>query len=131
TALALADVARYIPAAAVSRFNRMARAGAGKVTPPTVHTYGILIGCCCRAGRLDLGFAALGNVVKKGFRVEAITINPLLKGLCADKRTNDAIDIVLCRMIELGCIPMSSPTIFFSGGCVMRTEAKKLLSCST
>uniref|UniRef100_A0A0E0R0Z8 Pentatricopeptide repeat-containing protein n=4 Tax=Oryza TaxID=4527 RepID=A0A0E0R0Z8_ORYRU len=84
----------------------MARAGAGKVTPPTVHTYGILIGCCCRAGRLDLGFAALGNVVKKGFRVEAITINPLLKGLCADKRTNDAIDIVLCRMIELGCIPM-------------------------
>ncbi|EEE51213.1 hypothetical protein OsJ_32035 [Oryza sativa Japonica Group] len=101
---ALADVARHSPAAAVSRYNRMARAGADEVTPDLC-TYGILIGCCCRAGRLDLGFAALGNVIKKGFRVEAITFTPLLKGLCADKRTSDAMDIVLRRMTELGCIP--------------------------
>ncbi|EEC67254.1 hypothetical protein OsI_34200 [Oryza sativa Indica Group] len=103
---ALADVARDNPAAAVSRFNRMARAGASMVTP-TVHTYGILIGCCCSAGRLDLGFAALGHVVKKGFRVEPIIFNPLLKGLCADKRTDDAMDIVLRGMTELGCVPNS------------------------
>ncbi|KAB8113134.1 hypothetical protein EE612_052048, partial [Oryza sativa] len=100
----LADVARGSPAAAVSRYNRMARAGADEVTPDLC-TYGILIGCCCRADRLDLGFAALGNVIKKGFRVEAITFTPLLKGLCADKRTSDAMDIVLRRMTELGCIP--------------------------
>ncbi|EAY89169.1 hypothetical protein OsI_10665 [Oryza sativa Indica Group] len=101
---ALADVARDSPAAAVSRYNRMARAGADEVTPDLC-TYGILIGCCCRAGRLDLGFAALGNVIKKGFRVDAIAFTPLLKGLCADKRTSDAMDIVLRRMTELGCIP--------------------------
>ncbi|EAY79075.1 hypothetical protein OsI_34184 [Oryza sativa Indica Group] len=112
---ALADVARHSPAAAVSRYNRMARAGAGKVTP-TVHTYAILIGCCCRADRLDLGFAALGNVVKKGFRVEAITFTPLLKGLCADKRTSDAMDIVLRRMTELSCMPdVFSCTILLKG----------------
>ncbi|KAF0930985.1 hypothetical protein E2562_038553 [Oryza meyeriana var. granulata] len=80
---ALADVARESPAAAVSRFNRMARAGAKKVTP-TVHTYGILIGCCCRVDRLDLGFAAFGGVIKKGFRVYAIAFTPMLKGVCAD-----------------------------------------------
>ncbi|EAY79074.1 hypothetical protein OsI_34183 [Oryza sativa Indica Group] len=101
---ALADVARHSPAAAVSRYNRMARAGADEVTP-NLCTYGILIGSCCCAGRLDLGFAALGNVIKKGFRVDAIAFTPLLKGLCADKRTSDAMDIVLRRMTQLGCIP--------------------------
>ncbi|KAF0928767.1 hypothetical protein E2562_010647 [Oryza meyeriana var. granulata] len=57
---ALTDVACDSPAVAVFRFNRMARAGADKVTPD-LHTYAILIGCCCRVGRLDLGFAAFGN----------------------------------------------------------------------
>ncbi|KAB8113175.1 hypothetical protein EE612_052099 [Oryza sativa] len=114
---ALADVARDSPAAAVSRYNRMARAGADEVTPDLC-TYGILIGCCCRAGRLDLGFAALGNVIKKGFRVDAIAFTPLLKGLCADKRTSDAMDIVLRRMTELGCIPnVFSYNILLKGLC--------------
>ncbi len=114
---ALDDVARHSPAAAVSRYNRMARAGADEVTP-NLCTYGILIGSCCCAGRLDLGFAALGNVIKKGFRVEAITFTPLLKGLCADKRTSDAMDIVLCRMTQLGCIPnVFSCTILLKGLC--------------
>uniref|UniRef100_A0A0E0IUP0 Pentatricopeptide repeat-containing protein n=1 Tax=Oryza nivara TaxID=4536 RepID=A0A0E0IUP0_ORYNI len=49
---ALDDVARHSPAAAVSRYNRMARAGANEVTP-NLYTYSVLIGCCCRAGRLD------------------------------------------------------------------------------
>nr|AAM92820.1 hypothetical protein [Oryza sativa Japonica Group]AAP54427.1 Rf1 protein, mitochondrial precursor, putative [Oryza sativa Japonica Group] len=113
----LTDVARDSPAAAVSLFNRMARAGADEVTPDLC-TYSILIGCCCRAGRLDLGFAALGNVIKKGFRVEAITFAPLLKGLCADKRTSDAMDIVLRRMTELSCMPdVFSCTILLKGLC--------------
>uniref|UniRef100_A0A0E0BC69 BRO1 domain-containing protein n=2 Tax=Oryza glumipatula TaxID=40148 RepID=A0A0E0BC69_9ORYZ len=114
---ALAHVARHSPAAAMSRYNRMARAGADEVTP-NLYTYGILIRSCCRAGRLDLGFAALGNVIKKGFRVEAITFTPLLKGLCADKRTSDAMDIVLRRMTQLGCIPnVFSYTILLKGLC--------------
>jgi pentatricopeptide repeat protein len=56
------------PALAISCFNRMARAGAAKVAP-TIHTYSILIGCCCRVGRLDLAFASLALVIKTGWRV--------------------------------------------------------------
>uniref|UniRef100_A0A0E0EZG4 NADPH-protochlorophyllide oxidoreductase n=1 Tax=Oryza meridionalis TaxID=40149 RepID=A0A0E0EZG4_9ORYZ len=71
------------PAAAVSRYNRMARAGADE-----------------------------------GFRVDAIAFTPLLKGLCADKRTSDAMDIVLRRMTQLGCIPnVFSYNILLKGLC--------------
>ncbi|EEE68328.1 hypothetical protein OsJ_26607 [Oryza sativa Japonica Group] len=114
---ALAAVARDSPAAAVSGFNRMARSSDGAVTP-TLHTYGILIGCCCRAGRLDLGFAGLGNVIKKGYRVEPIIFTPLLKSLCAEKRTSNAMNIVLRRMTELGCAPhVFSYNILLKGLC--------------
>uniref|UniRef100_A0A0D9XPU1 Pentacotripeptide-repeat region of PRORP domain-containing protein n=1 Tax=Leersia perrieri TaxID=77586 RepID=A0A0D9XPU1_9ORYZ len=106
---ALAAVARNRPAAAVSCFNRMARAAGADdevmIPPPTLPTYDILIGCCCRAGRLDLGFAAFGSVIKKGFRVDVDIFNCLLKGLRAEKRTSDAMDLVLRRMTEHGCIP--------------------------
>ena len=100
----LTVVARDGPALAVSLFNRIARAGSKKVAPD-ISTYIILLGCCCRAGRLDLGFASYGHVIKMGWRVDAIVFTPMLKGLCAEKRTSDAIDIALRRMPELGCTP--------------------------
>ncbi|KAL6861163.1 hypothetical protein ACP4OV_016863 [Aristida adscensionis] len=113
--------ARDGDAIAVSLFNRMARAGA-RVAPPSLHTYGIIIGCCCRAGRLDLGFAVLGQVIKTGWRVEAIIFTDLLRALCAEKRTADAAAIVLRRMPELGCTPdVFSYTVLLNGLC---SEAK-------
>ena len=46
----------------VSLFNRMARAFPNKVAPDGF-TYSILIGCFCRMGRLELGFASIGLVL--------------------------------------------------------------------
>ncbi|KAL6641262.1 hypothetical protein ACP70R_019443 [Stipagrostis hirtigluma subsp. patula] len=92
------------PTLAVSLFNRMARAGAKKVAP-NIYTYSILIGCYCQMGCLDLSFAALGQILKKGLRVETITFTNLLRALCSEQRTRDAMDILLRRMPELGCMP--------------------------
>uniref|UniRef100_A0A0D9XL37 COBRA C-terminal domain-containing protein n=1 Tax=Leersia perrieri TaxID=77586 RepID=A0A0D9XL37_9ORYZ len=63
---ALTAVARASPAAAVSCFNRMARAG--KVTP-TLPTYGILIDCCCRARGITCGKDSMAsfNTADKGW----------------------------------------------------------------
>ena len=76
-----------------SLFNRMARASPNKVAPDGF-TYNILIGCFCRMGRLDLGFAAFGLILKTGWRVDAIVISPLLKGLCDAKRVGEAMEIL-------------------------------------
>ncbi|CAN6282630.1 unnamed protein product [Urochloa humidicola] len=105
------------PARAISLFNRMARAGAAKVAP-VISTYNILIGCCCQVGRLDLGFAALALVMKTGWGANATTFTHLLSALCAEKRTDDAMDIVNQRMPELGCTPNGfSYTILLKGLC--------------
>ena len=77
-----------------SLFNRMARACSNKVAP-NLHTYSILINCFCRMGRLDLGFAAFGLILKTGWRVDAIVINQLLKGLSNRKCVSEAMDILL------------------------------------
>jgi pentatricopeptide repeat protein len=74
------------PVLAVSLFNRMARAGAKKVAPD-IATYAVVISCCCVAGCLSLAFAAFGQIIKTGLRPDAMTFTPLLRTLCAEKRT--------------------------------------------
>nr|QIH14009.1 RF6 [Oryza sativa Indica Group] len=107
---ALSAVASESPAVALSLFNRMPRAD--------LCTYNIVIGCCSRAGHLDLAFAALGRVIRTGWTAQAITFSPLLKGLCHDKRTSDAMDIALRRMPALGCTPNAfSYNILLKGLC--------------
>ncbi|KAF7082043.1 hypothetical protein CFC21_085924 [Triticum aestivum] len=103
------------PALGVSLFNRVART---KVPPHNV-TYGILVDCCCRAGRLDLGHAAMGHVIKLGFTAEAIVnFSHLLKAICAEKKTSYAMDIVLRIMPEFNCVPnIFSYNILFKGLC--------------
>jgi len=96
----VSSTVREGPALAVSLFNRMVK----KVAPDTV-TYAIVISCCCGAGCLNLGFAALGQIIKTGLRPQAMTFTPLLRTLCAEKRTSDAVNIVVRRMPELGCTP--------------------------
>jgi pentatricopeptide repeat protein len=120
TAVARAPVSSTVrdgPALVVSLFNRMARAGAKKVAPDAA-TCSILISCCCQAGCLNLGFAALGQIIKTGLRVDAVIFTPLLRTLCAEKRTSDAVNIVLRRMPELGYTPnVFSYTTLLKGLC--------------
>ena len=51
----------------VSLFNRMIRECSIKVTPDLC-TYSILIGCLCRMGCLEHGFATFGLILKSGWR---------------------------------------------------------------
>jgi leucine-rich PPR motif-containing protein len=88
----------------VSRFNLMLRDCSNKVAPDRC-TYNILIDCFCRMGRLEHGFAAFGLIPKTGWRVNNIVINQLLKGLCDAKRVDEAMDILLRRMPDVGCAP--------------------------
>jgi pentatricopeptide repeat protein len=78
----------------VSLFNRIAHACSNKVRP-NLCTYSILIGCFCRMGRMEDGFAAFGLILKTGWRVDEVVIGQLLKGLCDAKRVDEAMDILL------------------------------------
>jgi pentatricopeptide repeat protein len=89
------------PTVVVSLFNRMAQAGAKKVTPD-LHTYNVILGCSCRMGCLDHGFATFGRILKMGWMVNTIVFNNLLQAV---KRTSNAMDILLRRMPELSCTP--------------------------
>uniref|UniRef100_A0A0E0R0X8 K Homology domain-containing protein n=1 Tax=Oryza rufipogon TaxID=4529 RepID=A0A0E0R0X8_ORYRU len=99
---AVAPRTHATPAAAVSRYNRMTRAGADEVTPDLC-TYGILIGCCCRAGRLDLGkmdeaMKLLSGMVSVGLKPNTVTYSTLINGYCKISRMEDAL--VLFKEME-------------------------------
>jgi pentatricopeptide repeat protein len=69
-------------------------------------------------GRLDLRFAVFGMILKLGWKVNSIIFNILVKGLCDVNRTSDAIDVVLQRMREFGCMPdVVSYNILLKGLC--------------
>jgi pentatricopeptide repeat protein len=94
------------PALAVVLFNRVCREKAGmRLAPPTVCTYNILMDCCCRAGRPDLGLAFFCRLLRTGLKTDEITANTLLKCLCYAKRTDEAVTVLLHRMSDLGCVP--------------------------
>jgi pentatricopeptide repeat protein len=82
----------------------MARAGAKKVTP-NLQTYNVIIGCFCRMGCLDHGFATFGRILKTGWMVHAIVFTHLLRAFCGVKRMSEAMNIVLRQMPKLGCTP--------------------------
>jgi pentatricopeptide repeat protein len=105
------------PIVVVSLFNHMARASAKKVTPD-LHTYSVSLGCYCRMGHLDHGFATFGRILKTGWMVNTIVFNNLLQAVCAVKRTSNAMDILLRRMPELSCTPdVFSINILLKGFC--------------
>ncbi|KAF6987734.1 hypothetical protein CFC21_005352 [Triticum aestivum] len=94
------------PALDVALFNRVCREQAGpRVAPLTVHTYNILMDCCCRASRPDLGLAFFARLLRTGLKTDEITANTFLKCLCYAKRTDEAVNVLLHRMSELGCVP--------------------------
>nr|QIP66725.1 restorer of fertility-like protein [Triticum aestivum]QIP66825.1 restorer of fertility-like protein [Triticum aestivum] len=94
------------PALALALFNRVCRDESGaRVAPPTIFTYGILMNCCCRAHRPDLGLAFLARLLRTGLKADQITATTFLKCLCYAKRTDEAVNVLLHRMPELGCVP--------------------------
>ncbi|KAF6993473.1 hypothetical protein CFC21_010362 [Triticum aestivum] len=94
------------PALALTLFNRVCREEAGmQVVPPTIFTYGILMNCCCRERRPDLGLAFFGRILKAGLKTNLITANTVLKCLYCAKHTDEAVDMLLHRMSDLGCVP--------------------------
>jgi pentatricopeptide repeat protein len=86
------------PALAIALFKQMARAGQRPVTAPTIYTYSILIDCCHRARRPDLGPAFFGHLLKTGITADVITFNNLFKCLGDMKRTEEALDVLLHKM---------------------------------
>ncbi|CAN6227707.1 unnamed protein product [Urochloa humidicola] len=89
------------PALAVALYNRMSRDSAGpRMLLATLHTYNILIDCCP-----DLALAFFGRLLQTGLGIDVITFNGLLKGLCNANRTDEALDVLHCRMPQHGCTP--------------------------
>uniref|UniRef100_A0A453N6J4 Pentatricopeptide repeat-containing protein n=2 Tax=Aegilops tauschii TaxID=37682 RepID=A0A453N6J4_AEGTS len=86
------------PALAINLFNRMARAGRGRVIAPSSHTYSILIECCCLARRPDLGPSFFAHLLKTGVTADVVIFSGLFKCLCDMKRADEAQDILLHRI---------------------------------
>ncbi|VAH13359.1 unnamed protein product [Triticum turgidum subsp. durum] len=66
---------------------------------------GILMGCFCGAHRPDLGLALFGRFLGTGLKTNKIVATTFLKCLCYAKRTDEAVNLLLRRMPELGCVP--------------------------
>nr|CAB3448783.1 unnamed protein product [Digitaria exilis] len=96
------------PALAVALFNRMSRVAQQL---PTTCTYNILIDCCGRAHIPDFALAFFGRLLRTGLGIDIITCTSLLKSLCDANRTNEALDVLLHRMPELGA--MDKAEVFF------------------
>jgi pentatricopeptide repeat protein len=106
TALGRAPTGREGPALAVALFNRVHREEGGlQVAPLSLHTYNILMDCCCRAPRPDLGLAFFGRLLGMGLKADQITANTFLKCLCYAKQIDEAVNTLLHRMFDLGCAP--------------------------
>jgi pentatricopeptide repeat protein len=105
-ALARAPAGREGPTLAVDLFNRvLLEEGGLQVAPLSVHTYGILMDCCCRARRPDLGLAIFRRLLRTGLKTDQITANTFLKCLCYTEQTDEAVNMLLHRMPDLGCVP--------------------------
>jgi pentatricopeptide repeat protein len=68
-----------------------------RVAPPTIFTYGILMNCCCRTRRPELGLAFFGRLLRTGLKSNETITSTLLKCLCYAKRTDEAVNLL--RMI--------------------------------
>nr|QIP66252.1 restorer of fertility-like protein [Triticum aestivum]QIP66520.1 restorer of fertility-like protein [Triticum aestivum]QIP66822.1 restorer of fertility-like protein [Triticum aestivum] len=103
---ASSEACRDGPALALALFNRIFREEAGmRVAPPTIFTYGILMNCCCRVRRPDLGLAFFGRILRAGLKTNQIAANTVIKCLCCAKHTDEAVNMLLHRMSDLGCVP--------------------------
>ncbi|KAJ1700046.1 hypothetical protein LUZ63_008558 [Rhynchospora breviuscula] len=71
---------------------------------PDILTFGVVINCFCRMGRVDLGFSTLGLSLKHRRGINAFIFGSLIKGLCAARQIEDAAQL-LAKMPRMGCTP--------------------------
>nr|QIP66332.1 restorer of fertility-like protein [Triticum aestivum] len=100
----LAALARA-PALTVALFSLISKGARRRVAQPNVFTYGVLMDCCCRAHRPDLALAFFGRFLRTGLEADQVVFNTLLKGLCHAKQADEAVNVLLHRMPDLGCTP--------------------------
>jgi pentatricopeptide repeat protein len=126
----LAALARAPPSAACRDGPALAVALFGKASfclPPSIHTYGIILDCCCHMRRLDLVLALFSRILRTGLGINDITFGYLLKGLCNTKCTDKAMDVLLHKMPKLGCVPhVISYSILLKGFCDDRRSHRAL-----
>lgn len=60
---------------------------------PDLYTLSILMNCCCHMRNVDSGFGVFGGILKRGFKVDSVTVPKLVKGLCAEGKVLDAVHV--------------------------------------
>ncbi|KAJ3672253.1 hypothetical protein LUZ60_006974 [Juncus effusus] len=87
----------------VSLFDHLYKARVAGVSP-TTQTFGVVMDCCRRMGRVDLQFVVFAQLFRSGCVIDSIKFGSLIKGLCVEKRIGDAAKM-FDKMSLMGCIP--------------------------
>ncbi|CAM9001375.1 unnamed protein product [Rhodiola kirilowii] len=75
----------------------------------------MVVNCYSKVSCIDYGFGMLGLILKRGLSPNVIFFTTLVKGLCFQKRVEEA-GWLLCRMEEIGCSPDEVMWQTFYGG---------------
>ncbi|KAL9666842.1 hypothetical protein QQ045_001186 [Rhodiola kirilowii] len=75
----------------------------------------MLVNCYSKVSCIDYGFGMLGLILKRGLSPDVKFFNTLVKGLCLEKRVEEA-GWLLFRMEEIGCSPDEVLWRTFYGG---------------
>ena len=70
---------------------------------PKLYTLNILINCCCHLNNLNCGFGVFGEILKRGFQPDLVTVGTLVKGMCMVGEVMNAVK-VFDKMSEKGCL---------------------------
>ncbi|CAM8979814.1 unnamed protein product [Rhodiola kirilowii] len=86
-----------------------------EVIQSNINTINMLVKCYSKVSCIDYGFGMLGLILKRGLSPDVIFFNTLVKGLCLEKRVEEA-GWLLCKMEEIGCSPDEIMWRTFYGG---------------
>ncbi|CAM8979821.1 unnamed protein product [Rhodiola kirilowii] len=86
-----------------------------EVIQSNINTINMLVNCYSKVSCIDYGFGMLGLILKRGLSPDVIFFNTLVKGLCLEKRVEEA-GWLLFRMEEIGCSPDEVLWRTFYGG---------------
>ncbi|KAI3991475.1 hypothetical protein MKX01_006777 [Papaver californicum] len=81
------------------------KANAAKCEPDEV-TYGVIVNCLCKAGKLDMALEYLKFGLEKNIRVNAVVYSSIIDGLGKGGRIDEA-EKLYEEMLDKGCTPDS------------------------